>query len=40
MTPATPPCSASGTASDAPPVKPGRVRPKPIEASAKPMVMP
>ena len=40
MTPATAPCSASGTASDAPAVKPGRVKPKPSDARAKPMVMP
>ena len=40
ITPATPPCSASGTASDAPAVKPGRVKPKPSEANAKPIVIP
>ena len=40
MTPATAPCSASGTASEAPAVNPGRVKPKPIEATAKPIVIP
>ena len=40
ITPATAPCSASGTASDAPAVKPGRVKPKPSEATAKPIVIP
>ena len=40
MTPATAPCSASGTASEAPAVKPGRVKPNPNEAIAKPMVIP
>src|SRR5437763_15325468 len=40
ITPATAPCSASGTASDAPAVKPGRVKPKPHDATANPIVMP
>ena len=40
MTPATPPCCASGTASEAPPVKPGRVKPKPSEAIANDKVIP
>src|SRR5260221_6993629 len=40
ITPATAPCSASGTASDAPAVKPGRVKPKPHDATAKPIVIP
>ena len=35
ITPATAPCSASGTAKDAPAVKPGRVKPNPSEATAK-----
>ena len=33
ITPATLPCSANGTARQAPAVKPGRVKPKPSEAS-------
>ena len=33
ITPATAPCSASGTASEAPAVKPGRVKPNPSEAT-------
>ena len=37
--PATLPCSGIGTASDAPPVNPGRVNPKPSEASAKDKVI-
>jgi hypothetical protein len=40
ITPATAPCSESGTAREAPAVKPGRVIPKPTEATAKPMVSP
>jgi len=38
--PATPFCSERFTASEAPAVKPGRNRPNPKEAKAKPMMMP
>ena len=38
--PATSPCSCRRTASEAPAVKPGRKRPKPSEAMAKPVLIP
>jgi hypothetical protein len=40
LLPATAPCSASGTASDAPAVKPGLVKPNPSEAIEKATVIP
>src|SRR5436190_18751242 len=40
ISPATPPCSASGTARLAPAVNPGRVKPKPRLATPKPTTSP